>query len=274
MLPRAGVRRRRRAGVGARSASSTTRWVCAGRVRRWPAPGDQRAVRVGRDERAARPAATTASCGRSPTSAATGATSCWRAAPRRHRGAIACPYHGWSYRLDGSLRIAPRVGDAANVVAGELRPRAGRGPTCGPGGCSSTCRPGRAARDVLGSFADLAAHCECERLVSAPRTTTTLAGQLEGGGRELPRVLPLPADPPRAVPVSARPTVGDNVDNGPGRVRRRLDGPRRRGGDDVASTAAPAECRSGASAAQRAAQRRLHRTVPEPARQPPPRLRA
>jgi Rieske 2Fe-2S family protein len=29
-----------------------------------------------------------------------------------HRPAVLCPYHGWSYGLDGSLRTAPRMGDA------------------------------------------------------------------------------------------------------------------------------------------------------------------
>jgi Rieske 2Fe-2S family protein len=36
------------------------------------------------------------------------------------RGVVQCPYHAWSYELDGALRLAPRVGDMANVRPAEL----------------------------------------------------------------------------------------------------------------------------------------------------------
>ncbi|MCU1503671.1 MAG: Rieske 2Fe-2S domain protein, partial [Ilumatobacteraceae bacterium] len=36
------------------------------------------------------------------------------------RGVVQCPYHAWSYELDGALRLAPRAGEMPNVVAGEL----------------------------------------------------------------------------------------------------------------------------------------------------------
>ena len=46
------------------------------------------------------------------------ATSCWPAARRPTAASIQCPYHAWSYELDGSLRLAPHFGDAANFDRG------------------------------------------------------------------------------------------------------------------------------------------------------------
>ena len=44
-------------------------------------------------------------------SAATGATSSWSATPRARRAVIQCPYHAWSYDLDGALHVAPGMTD-------------------------------------------------------------------------------------------------------------------------------------------------------------------
>jgi choline monooxygenase len=33
---------------------------------------------------------------------------------------LTCPYHGWTYRLDGSLKSAPRVAGIRNLVRGEM----------------------------------------------------------------------------------------------------------------------------------------------------------
>ena len=36
------------------------------------------------------------------------------------RGVVQCPYHAWTYELDGRLRLAPHAGDVHNLVPGEL----------------------------------------------------------------------------------------------------------------------------------------------------------
>ena len=52
--------------------------------------------------------------------------------PTRTRGAIRCPYHSWTYELDGSLRSTPMIGGTdTNTCPGfdsaEVRPQAGAG---------------------------------------------------------------------------------------------------------------------------------------------------
>jgi Rieske 2Fe-2S family protein len=83
-------------------------WVCAGRSSRVGAPGCQLAVRAG-------------ALGVLLVRDAAGVLRAF-ANVCRHRGhellpaaasaarpAVLCPYHGWTYRLDGSLRAAPRL---------------------------------------------------------------------------------------------------------------------------------------------------------------------
>ena len=49
----------------------------------------------------------TASCARSQTSAAIVATKLVACGVSANKRSIVCPYHGWNYKLDGSLRTAP-----------------------------------------------------------------------------------------------------------------------------------------------------------------------
>jgi Rieske 2Fe-2S family protein len=85
-------------------------WVCAGRADGLAKPGDQRAVRVGNDG---------ILLVRDEAGVLRGFYNVCR-----HRGhellepgqcaqarAIRCPYHGWTYELDGRLKVAPRAGD-------------------------------------------------------------------------------------------------------------------------------------------------------------------
>ena len=86
-------------------------WVCLGRTADMPAPGDQRAVTVGtsgvllvRDRAGALGAFANACRHRGHELLPCGADT-------TNRGTILCPYHGWAYDLDGSLRNTPRFGD-------------------------------------------------------------------------------------------------------------------------------------------------------------------
>ena len=81
------------------------------------------------------------------------------------RGVVQCPYHAWSYELDGSLRLAPHFGD----VPGFDRSVMGLVPVAHAewGGWVFVNVDGHAPpfEEHLGSFGDLVAPWECERLV-------------------------------------------------------------------------------------------------------------
>ena len=98
-------------------------WVCLGRTADMPAPGDQRAVTVGtsgvllvRDRAGGLGAFANACRHRGHELLPCGADT-------TNRGTILCPYHGWAYDLDGSLRNTPRFGDHESF-ARRGRPRA------------------------------------------------------------------------------------------------------------------------------------------------------
>ena len=116
--------------------------------------------------------------------------------------ALRCPYHSWTYGLDGRLLRAPHVDEAldperfslapvavdtwAGFVFVHLTPDERR--SAGRRGLRAGRQPGqlrhRRPRDGCGD--DLRRR-----------------GQLQGGARELQRVLPLRPGPPRAVPAGA-----------------------------------------------------------------------
>ena len=126
---------------------------------------------------------------------------------RRTGGAIVCPYHAWTYDLDGSLMARARASatstgfDAAEHGLVELpvevwhglgvraRPApAGQRRRCRRSTSTSATWPASWRRTRPGT------------LVRRRPAHLRGRGQLEGDRRELPRVLPLPADPPGAVP--------------------------------------------------------------------------
>ena len=228
---------RRRGAAGGAAALRAEPHAAAGRVRRRGRPGVGAPVVLrrrlgvrrpgGRAGRAGRPAGRedrhapaccwsggpTASCGRSPTSAATAATSCWPAGRPRTAASIQCPYHAWSYELDGRLRLAPRFDGAENFDPSEFPLSPVRSEEWGGWIFVNVSGGAPAFSEALGTLADVVAPYECERLVPAATHTYDARGQLEAAPRELPRVLPLPADPSRAVPGQPARLSGDNYDD-------------------------------------------------------------
>ena len=236
-----------------------------------PAPGDQRAVTRRHDRRAAGRATATARCGRSPTSAGTAATSCCPVG--RHdeprRDPVPVPRAG-ATSSTAALRLAPRFGDAR-----DLRPAA-RPAWCRLrsdewGGWVFVNVSGTAAPllDSLGNLAEFGATYPLGvRSAGRRRRRHRLRarGQLEDRDRELPRVLPLPADPPRARAGSARPTrVTTSTDHRGawvGGTMELIDD----ADDDVARRSQSA-ARCSRACGRRASERRgpLRRRVPQPA---------
>jgi phenylpropionate dioxygenase-like ring-hydroxylating dioxygenase large terminal subunit len=94
-------------------------WMCVGHAADLPDPGSQRAATVGagsvlltRDEDAVVHAFANTCRHRGHE-----LLQCGEAAKRR---SIVCPYHSWSYRLDGSLRNAPGFRDQASFAQDEF----------------------------------------------------------------------------------------------------------------------------------------------------------
>jgi Rieske 2Fe-2S family protein len=93
-------------------------WVCAGRAEDLKEPGSHRALEVGnvgvlvvRGEDGELRAFANVCRHRGHELLAAGTTAC--------AGTIVCPYHAWSYRLDGSLRAAPGFRDVPGFEPGE-----------------------------------------------------------------------------------------------------------------------------------------------------------
>ena len=196
---------------GRRSGSSAASGSASAARRSSPRRATTSVKDVARREHPARPDARRRARGRTTTSAATAArSSCPTAAPARFAGGIRCPYHSWTYTLDGELRTAPfleeiRRARPERAVApsggrrhlGRLRLRAahaGRG-----GGAGHTLAAQLGAR--AGAAPALSARRASRR---RGRITYEVAGQLEGDARELQRVLPLRAGAPGALPAGPR----------------------------------------------------------------------
>ena len=113
---------------------------------------------------------------------------------------IVCPYHSWSYRLDGRLRNAPGFKDVDGFDAERVRARR---TAAGELARLPVRRPQRRGRRIRRACRGLG---RGRRAVSARgsdrrRPALLRAGdQLEGHRRELSGVLPLLDDPPGAVP--------------------------------------------------------------------------
>ncbi len=117
-------------------------------------------------------------------------------------GALRCPYHSWTYSLAGSLLRAPHTdGVAIDPTEFSLHPVAVE---AWEGFVFACLDPVTAplAEGVAKAAASLGNYAMGD-LVTGLTLVLRGAGQLEGGRRELQRVLPLRSGPPRAEPAGA-----------------------------------------------------------------------
>ncbi len=196
-----------------------------------------------------------------------------RCGESRNLPMVVCPYHSWSYHLDGSLRGAPRFDvweafdrDDNGLVELPTEEWHGLVFVAAAGGDPSPLEAHFAGLEEL-----VAAH-EPERLARRGPSRLRRRGELEGRHRELPGVLPLRHDPSRAV-RGEPPTQRRELPGGEGRrLGGRMDGAARRGRDDVAERQERWD-RAARPRLPRGTRGRLSGAVPERALEPAPRLR-
>ena len=114
------------------------------------------------------------------------------------RETLQCPYHAWTYELDGSLRRAPRSEREEGFDPADFSLLPVSVETWGPFRLRQS-RPGRrtARRDARRPARDRRRQRRRLRRVAAALAPCLAdRGELEGRARELPRVLPLPRRPP------------------------------------------------------------------------------
>ncbi len=132
------------------------------------------------------------------------------------RGVVQCPYHAWSYELDGALRLAPHAGDMENVRPDELGllPMA----VAEWGGWVFVNVDGRAGSfdDHIGGFAGIAANWECERLAVGATHHYELQANWKVAIENYHECYHCPLIHPELCRVSPADS-GDNVDDLPGR---------------------------------------------------------
>ena len=138
-------------------------WVCAGRLDELSEPTAQKAIRIGatgvlltRDRAGELHAFANICRHRGHELLPCGA--------RTVRGVVQCPYHAWSYELDGSLRLAPHFGDVPSFDPGSMGLLPVRHAEWGGWVFVNVDGAAGPFEDHLGGFGTLAAAWECERL--------------------------------------------------------------------------------------------------------------
>ncbi len=186
-------------------------WVCAGRVAELAEPGDQRAVKIGttgvlvvRGSDGELRAFANICRHRGHELLACGASA--------NRGVIQCPYHAWSYELDGRLRLAPRFDGAENFDPSEFPLSPVRSEEWGGWLFVNVSGGAPAFSEVLGTLADVVAPYECERLVPAATHTYTLEANWKLPHENYQECYHCPLIHPELCRVSP-PLSGDNYEN-------------------------------------------------------------
>ena len=187
-------------------------WFCVGREEELAEPGRLRGEGRGGRKRARGAHPRRAASRRTTTSAVTAARGwCPSGGAGCFAGGIRCPYHSWTYTLDGELRTAPFLDEADGLARRRAVAPPGRASTAGAASSSCNLTPAEAAARGHTLRRPARARARAAAALSAGRapgrragSTYEVAGQLEGHAGELQRVLPLRSGAPRAVPSGAR----------------------------------------------------------------------
>jgi Rieske 2Fe-2S family protein len=186
-------------------------WVCAGRVDDLVHAGDQRAVQVGQ----------------ASVLLVRGADGTLRAFANvcRHRGhellacgaiaqrgVVQCPYHAWSYELDGRLRLAPRFDGAGNFEPANFGLLPVRAEAWGGWVFVNVSGDAPPLEAHLGTLIDLAAPYECDRLIPAAGHAYTLAANWKLPHENYQECYHCPLIHPELCRVSP-PLSGDNYEH-------------------------------------------------------------
>ena len=240
-------------------------WVCAGRAEDVANPGDQRARSVGgsgllmvRDSDGALHTFANACRHRGHELLPCDGTS--------NRGVIQCPYHAWSYELDGRLRLAPRF-DAGNFDPSTIALIPVRNAEWGGWVFVNVSGDAPPFEQHLGSLADALVNWECDRLVVAHTHRYELAANWKIAIENYNECYHCPLIHPELARVSP-PESGDNHDGRGAWVGGSMDHRRLRG-DDVADGTLRRR-RDAQPHAEATASGPVLRGVPEPAGEPPP----
>jgi hypothetical protein len=173
------------------------RWLCVGRESQIAGPGDYSSSKwVAKASSSCATGPTVSE--RSTTSAATAATRLCEEHQGQFAGTIQCPYHAWTYSLDGRLIGAPSADTIEDFdkaewpLAQRCHRRLGRLPVHQPGRRAGAVRRGVCSPD--GTLQPV----QSSGPQVAPPNRLRAGLQLEVRGAELFGVLPLSAGAPRA----------------------------------------------------------------------------
>jgi Rieske 2Fe-2S family protein len=185
-------------------------WVCAGRSADLAAPGDRRAIGIGDDavilvrgDDGVVRVFYNVCRHRGHELMPCGSTA--------HRNAIHCPYHAWTYALDGSLRATPRFDAPAGFDPAEHGLVPVRAEEWNGWVMVNVSGDAPPLADYLGALGDLLAPYECDRLVVAATHEYELAANWKLPIENYHECFHCPVIHPELCTVSP-PTSGDNFD--------------------------------------------------------------